>query len=68
MSFKDKVLHCIDCKKDYIFTAENQEYLASKGYPNEPIRCIPCRQARRNPHASTENSAATTTRSGSYFR
>ena len=67
MSYKDKTLYCIDCKKNYVFTVENQEYLASKGYPNEPVRCIPCRQARRNPHAQSENNVLTT-RSSGYFK
>ena len=68
MSYKDKLLHCIDCNKDYIFTVASQELLASKGYPNEPVRCPACRRARRNPNAQIDNNEKSTIRSASYFR
>jgi CxxC-x17-CxxC domain-containing protein len=30
-----------------VFTADDQQYHADKGYTNEPKRCPSCRQARR---------------------
>ncbi len=47
MSFQDKSIQCSDCGATFTFTAEEQEFFASKGYTNEPKRCQPCRQARK---------------------
>jgi CxxC-x17-CxxC domain-containing protein len=48
VDFTDKQLQCVDCGKDFIFSAEEQEFFAEKGYTNEPKRCVACRQARRS--------------------
>ena len=47
MSFEDKSLECSDCGATFTFSAEEQEFFASKGYTNEPKRCPSCRQARK---------------------
>ena len=47
MSFEDKSLQCSDCGTTFIFSADEQELFASRGYTNEPKRCLPCRQARK---------------------
>ena len=47
MSFEDKSLQCSDCGTTFTFTAEEQEFFASKGFTNEPKRCPSCRQARK---------------------
>jgi CxxC-x17-CxxC domain-containing protein len=47
MSFQDKSLQCSDCGVTFTFSAEEQEFFQSKGYTNEPKRCMPCRQARK---------------------
>ena len=48
MSYVDKTLQCADCGADFVFTAEEQEFFASKGYTNEPKRCLTCRRSRRS--------------------
>jgi CxxC-x17-CxxC domain-containing protein len=48
LSFEDKSLTCADCGNEFIFSAEEQEFFQSKGYTNEPKRCLPCRQARKS--------------------
>ncbi len=48
MSFQEKTLQCSDCGATFTFTAEEQEFFQSKGYTNEPKRCLSCRQARKN--------------------
>ena len=48
MAFEDKSLECSDCGATFTFTAEEQEFFASKGYTNEPKRCPACRQARKS--------------------
>jgi CxxC-x17-CxxC domain-containing protein len=47
MGFQDKSLQCADCGATFTFTASEQEYFSSKGYTNEPKRCLNCRQARK---------------------
>ncbi|TET40078.1 MAG: zinc-binding protein [Dehalococcoidia bacterium] len=47
MSFVDKSLQCSDCGTSFTFSAEEQEFFASKGYTNEPKRCLSCREARK---------------------
>ena len=47
MSFEDKSLQCSDCGATFTFSADEQELFASRGYTNEPKRCMPCRQARK---------------------
>ncbi len=46
MAFKDKTLTCADCGQQFTFTAEDQEFYATRGY-TEPKRCPSCRAARR---------------------
>lgn len=45
--YQDKTLVCRDCGQDFIFSAGEQEFFASKGLQNEPGRCPSCRTARR---------------------
>ncbi len=47
MGFTEKSLECSDCGNVFTFTADEQEFYASKGYENEPKRCPACREARR---------------------
>ncbi len=47
MGFEDKTIECADCGTVFTFSAEEQELFASRGYQNEPKRCLPCRQARK---------------------
>ncbi len=47
MSYTDKTLTCADCGAEFTFSAEDQEYHASRGFTNEPKRCPSCRQARK---------------------
>lgn len=46
MSYEDKQLTCADCGAEFTFSAEDQEYYASKGY-SEPKRCPACRAAKK---------------------
>ena len=47
MAYQDKSLQCADCNATFTFTADEQEFFASKGYTNEPKRCPTCRQSRK---------------------
>ena len=47
MSFEDKSLTCADCGTNFVFSAEEQEQFATRGYTNEPKRCSECRATRK---------------------
>jgi CxxC-x17-CxxC domain-containing protein len=44
--YTDKSLTCQDCGQSFTFSADDQEFFATKGY-TEPKRCPSCRQARK---------------------
>ena len=46
MEFQDKVLKCIDCGTDFIFTAGEQLFFYDKQFKNEPKRCKACKTKR----------------------
>jgi CxxC-x17-CxxC domain-containing protein len=48
MGFTDKKVTCADCSKEFVFSATEQEFFASKGFTNEPKRCPDCRAARKS--------------------
>jgi CxxC-x17-CxxC domain-containing protein len=48
VAYTDKTLTCVDCGASFTFSAEDQEYHASRGFTNEPKRCASCRQARKS--------------------
>jgi CxxC-x17-CxxC domain-containing protein len=47
VSFQDKTLTCRDCGQQFIWTAGEQEFYASRGLQNPPSRCPADRAARR---------------------
>jgi CxxC-x17-CxxC domain-containing protein len=46
MEFQDKVLKCIDCGSDFLFTAGEQLFFHDKQFRNEPKRCKECKTKR----------------------
>ena len=46
MEFQDKVLKCIDCGGDFVFTAGEQLFFHDKQFKNEPKRCKACKTRR----------------------
>jgi CxxC-x17-CxxC domain-containing protein len=53
MEFQDKVLKCIDCGADFVFTAGEQLFFHDKQFKNEPKRCKPCKGKRASALGST---------------
>jgi CxxC-x17-CxxC domain-containing protein len=45
--YTDETLTCVDCGRTFPFTANEQEFFASKGFTNKPSRCGDCRAARK---------------------
>lgn len=46
MEFQDRVLKCIDCGADFVFTAGEQLFFHDKQFKNEPKRCKVCKAKR----------------------
>lgn len=46
--FEDKTLTCVECGKEFVFSAGEQEFYAEKKYQNEPKRCKECRMVKKN--------------------
>jgi len=46
--YTDKNLNCVDCGGTFLFSADDQEFYARKGFTNEPKRCKPCRDKRKS--------------------
>ena len=46
MEFQDKMLKCIDCGADFVFTAGEQLFFHDKQFKNEPKRCKTCKAKR----------------------
>lgn len=47
MEYTDKTIVCVDCKQEFVHTADDQKRYAERGFTNEPKRCRPCREARK---------------------
>lgn len=46
--YEDKTLICKECGSEFVFSADEQEFYAQKGFENEPKRCKACRDAKKN--------------------
>ncbi len=49
--YADKTIHCRDCGMEFVFSAGEQEFYASKGLVNEPQRCQSCRAVAKQNRA-----------------
>lgn len=45
--YVDEMLNCVDCTKQFVFTAGEQRFYEQKGFQNKPNRCPDCRAARK---------------------
>jgi CxxC-x17-CxxC domain-containing protein len=43
MEFQDKVLKCVDCSAEFVFTVGEQICYRDKQFRNEPKRCKTCK-------------------------
>lgn len=46
MNYTDRSLTCVECGNDFVFSSDDQEFHASRGY-QDPKRCPSCRASRR---------------------
>jgi len=40
--FEPKILICVECGEEFVFTTNAQQYFAEKGYTEDPKRCKHC--------------------------
>ncbi len=45
--YSDEMLTCVDCGRQFAFTAGEQQFYEQKGFQNKPNRCPDCRSARK---------------------
>lgn len=41
-NFEAKILICVECEEEFVFTINAQEYFAERGYSEDPKRCKHC--------------------------
>ena len=58
MEFVDRLLTCIDCGGEFIFTAGEQLFFFDKQFKNDPKRCKPCKAKRTSPTSPTATGPA----------
>src|SRR5438445_7674882 len=46
MEFQDRILRCVDCATEFVWTAGEQQFFADKNFKNEPKRCKACKSKR----------------------
>ena len=46
MEFQDRILTCVDCNAEFVWTAGEQLFFADKNFKNEPKRCKACKAKR----------------------
>ncbi|MGA2965619.1 MAG: zinc-ribbon domain containing protein [Terriglobales bacterium] len=46
MEYQDRVLKCVDCGTEFVFTAGEQLFFHDKQFKNEPKRCRNCKGKR----------------------
>ena len=46
MEFQDRILRCVDCGEEFVWTAGEQQFFADKNFKNEPKRCKACKNKR----------------------
>jgi hypothetical protein len=73
---QDKVLICVDCGEEFVFTVDAQEYFLEKGFMEEPKRCKTCytqlkkqkreqqKESRRKVHHSRPSGHVVASRAG----
>lgn len=46
--YADEELECRDCGAPFTFTSGEQEFYATKGFDNKPVRCKACKDAKKS--------------------
>jgi len=54
MEFQDRMLKCVDCGEDFVFTAGEQLFFHDKQFKNLPKRCKSCKQKRASTQGGSQ--------------
>ena len=60
MEFTDRVLKCIDCGAEFVFTAGEQLFFNDKQFKNDPKHCKQCKAKRASSGARVRPETRTT--------
>jgi CxxC-x17-CxxC domain-containing protein len=52
VEFKDRIITCIECGEEFVFSAGEQKFFALKNLVNDPRRCKNCKVQRNANGAS----------------
>ncbi len=52
------MLTCVDCGRQFVFSAGEQRFYEQKGFQNKPNRCPDCRAARKAMRAQGQGGGA----------
>jgi CxxC-x17-CxxC domain-containing protein len=58
--FVDRLLTCVDCRSQFVFTAGEQIFFLDKQFKNDPKRCKPCKAKRASLGARPGGSSSAT--------
>ena len=61
MEYRDRVLKCVECGEEFVFSAGEQLFYADKGFRNEPKRCKSCKSSGTRPSRDDASARVTTT-------
>ncbi len=54
--YVSRILVCTECGEEFVFTADAQEYLADRGFTNDPRKCKACHiSAKRGSRAGSHH-------------
>ena len=48
MAKEDKKILCVDCSREFVWTAAEQAFFEKKGFKENPKRCPDCRKFRKS--------------------
>ena len=60
MEFVDKILKCVDCGNEFVFTAGEQLFFHDKQFRNDPKRCKLCKAKRASGGSAVRAETRTT--------
>ena len=60
MDFSDRVLKCVSCGNDFVFTADEQLFFRAKQFANDPKHCKECKSKRVAKTGRTRSETRTT--------
>jgi len=57
--FLPKVLICCECREEFVFTVEAQQYFAERGFSDDPKRCKTCHNEHKRVQRGPQGPMAT---------